>query len=55
MVFVVIRASGAEFVVDDFLANRNLEVNSVWRKGDTSIRGRLLDESGFNLALQDAG
>jgi hypothetical protein len=54
MVFVVIRVSGADFAVDGFLAERDLAINSVWHKGETSLRGRLLDESGFNLALPDA-
>lgn len=54
MVFVVIRVSGAEFAVDDFLDRWNLEVGLVWRKGELSIRGRVAEDSGFSLCLPDA-
>lgn len=54
MVFIVIRISGNDFAVDDFLESRNLEVDAVWRKGDVTFRGRVMDDSGFNLSLPDA-
>lgn len=53
MVFIVIRVSGPEFPVDEFLRSRDLEVDAIWRKGEISRKGRPLDESGFNLSLPD--
>lgn len=53
MVFLVMRISGTNFCVDQFLHGRKLDVTAIWRQGEMSKRGKVFDDSGFNLSLPD--
>ncbi len=53
MVFIVFRISGQGFAVDQFLRSHDVEVSAIWRAGEASRTGQLIEDSGFNLSLPD--
>jgi hypothetical protein len=53
MVFIVIRITGKDLVIDTFLSRSGLGVSSIWRKGETARTGRVNDDSGFTLAFPE--
>jgi hypothetical protein len=55
----VLRAGGASFAVDEFLAGSGLKPNAIFRRGEPRFRasqpdGPKLSESGFNLIASEA-
>jgi hypothetical protein len=51
----VLRASGRDFDVDEFLANSILKPCAVWRRGESRWKSRPpSDVSGFNLVVSEA-
>ena len=54
MVFTTLRVRGIDFPVDTFLSERQLEVSTVWRRGEPTRTGRPHEDSGFNIAQPDA-
>jgi hypothetical protein len=49
----VLRASGRDFNVDEFVAEHGLPVDVVWRRGEQNRRGVVREESGFNLTVAE--
>ncbi|XXY45071.1 hypothetical protein WME91_34225 [Sorangium sp. So ce269] len=50
----VIRVSGPTFEVDDYLRRHGFAPDAVWHVGDRTMRGRILEDSGFSLGIGDA-
>jgi hypothetical protein len=49
----VLRVSGPDLDVDEFLSRHDLPVDRVWRRGESRPRGGVHDASGFNLTIAE--
>ena len=49
----VLRVSGPDLNVDEFLSRHDLTVDRVWRRGEGRRRGGVQNDSGFNLTIAD--
>jgi hypothetical protein len=49
----VLRVSGPDLDVDEFLSRHDLPVDRIWRRGESRRRGGVHDDSGFNLTIAE--
>lgn len=54
MVFIVFSAYGPEFSANDFVKEHGPKDSSVWSKGQPRRAGKLYEDAGFSLILDEA-